>query len=41
MIFTDLNGQLTLLFHQPNNRTKERACFYPIEDTGISLRIEK
>ncbi|WP_218938731.1 glycoside hydrolase family 43 protein [Oleiharenicola lentus] len=39
MIFTTFEGQLTLCFHQPNTRPDERMRFYPLEDTGDTLRL--
>jgi len=39
MIFTTFEGQLTLCFHQPNSRPDERMRFYPLEDTGDTLRL--
>jgi beta-xylosidase len=39
MIFTTFEGQLTLCFHQPNTRSAERMRFYPLEDTGDTLRL--
>jgi len=40
MIFTDLEGQLRLVLHQPNSpRGNERAKLFVLEDTGESLRL--
>ena len=39
MLFKDLNGQLRLVLHQPNEEMRERAKFYAIEDIGEGLRI--
>ena len=38
MIFKRFDGQLMLVFHQPNRAT-ERARLFEIEDTGETLRI--
>lgn len=39
MIFTTFEGQLMLCFHQPNSRPDERMRFFPLEDTGDTLRL--
>ncbi len=39
MIFKTFENSLMLVFHQPNQRGKERAQLYEIEDTGHTLRL--
>lgn len=39
MIFKRFDGQLMLVFHQPN-KTVERARLFELEDTGDTLRIK-
>jgi beta-xylosidase len=39
MIFRTFEGQLTLVFHQPNLRSEERMRFFALEDTGDTLRL--
>ena len=43
MLFTDLNGQLTLCIHAPNDGSvaAEQAQFYPVRDLGYTLAIEE
>ena len=41
-IFTDLNNQLKLVFHQPNTpHGKERAKFFNLQDTGETLKLKE
>ncbi len=40
MIFADLNGQLKLTLHCPNEQPLERPVFFDIEDTGETLKIK-
>lgn len=37
MIFADLNGQIKLVLHQPNNALDERPHFFDIEERGNTL----
>ena len=43
MLFTDLNGQLTLCIHAPNDGSvaAEQAQFYPVRDLGYTLAIDE
>ncbi len=40
MIFKRFDGQLMLVFHQPNKRPLERARFFELEDAGDTLRVK-
>jgi len=39
MVFTDLNDDLFLSIHKPNNTPNERALFLPLKDTGDTLEL--
>ena len=43
MLFTDLNGQLTLCIHAPNfgDVASEQAQFFPVRDLGFTLVIDE
>lgn len=41
MLFTDLDGKLHLTLHTPNTLTEERPAFYPMTDTGDTLKISE
>ena len=41
MLFTDLNGQLTLCIHAPNGGAPARVQFYPVRDLGYTLAIDE
>lgn len=43
MLFTDLNGQLTLCIHSPNDGSiaPEQAQFFPVRDLGYTLAIDE
>lgn len=43
MLFTDLNGQLTLCIHAPNDGAvaPEQVQFYPVRDLGYTLAIDE
>ena len=41
MLFQDLDGQLRLVLHQPNEGMKERAKIFLIEDSGKRLRVRE
>jgi arabinan endo-1,5-alpha-L-arabinosidase len=41
MIFRRFDGQLMLVFHQPNTRMQERARLFELEDTGETLRLRR
>ena len=41
MIFKTFDGHLMLVLHQPNSSPNERASFYELVDTGVSLQLKK
>lgn len=41
MLFRTFDGQLMLVFHQPNTGPNERAQLYTLIDTGDMIRLEK
>jgi beta-xylosidase len=41
MIFRTFAGQLTLVYHQPNRNSLERARLFPLDDSGDTLRVIK
>ena len=43
MLFTDLNGQLTLCIHAPNDGdvAPARAAFFPVRDLGYTLALSE
>jgi hypothetical protein len=40
MLFKRFDGQLMMVFHQPNEGGRERAKLVEMEDTGETLRIK-
>ena len=41
MLFTDLNGQLTMCIHAPNADAPQRAQFLPVRDLGFTLALNE